>query len=313
MPNSRDEFDSPWKQILEDYFSDFMAFFFPSIHQDIDWNSGYEFLDTELQKVVRDAELGKRFADKLVKVWKISGDELWVFTHIEIQQSREANFAERMFTYNYRLRDRHGKSIASLAVLTDDQQSWRPQEFQTEIWGCKTRFRFPMVKLIDYEQQWSSLEQSSNPFATVVMAHLKTMETRDNATDRKDWKLNISQQLYSKGLKRQDVLNLFQFIDWVMTLPTNLAVEFQSDLEKFERERQMQYVTDIERRALKKGRIEGALEAISLGLELKFGPASLRLIPAISQIQDLTILKAIQDGLREDKTLEEIKTIYENE
>ena len=313
MPNSRDEFDSPWKQILEDYFSDFMAFFFPSIHQDIDWNSGYEFLDTELQKVVRDAELGKRFADKLVKVWKISGDELWVFTHIEIQQSREANFAERMFTYNYRLRDRHGKSIASLAVLTDDQQSWRPQEFQTEIWGCKTRFRFPMVKLIDYKQQWSSLEQSSNPFATVVMAHLKTMETRDNATDRKDWKLNISQQLYSKGLKRQDVLNLFQFIDWVMTLPTNLAVEFQSDLEKFERERQMQYVTDIERRALKKGRIEGALEAISLGLELKFGPASLRLIPAISQIQDLTILKAIQDGLREDKTLEEIKTIYENE
>ena len=41
------------------------------------------------RKVVRDAELGKRFADKLVKVWKISGDELWVFTHIEIQQSRE--------------------------------------------------------------------------------------------------------------------------------------------------------------------------------------------------------------------------------
>lgn len=266
MTNSRNDFDSPWKQILEDYFADFMAFFFPSIHQDIDWSSGYEFLDTELQKVVRDAELGKRFADKLIKVWKISGDELWVFTHIEIQQSRETEFSERMFTYNYRLRDRYGKSIASLAVLTDENPSWRPQEFQTEIWGCETRFRFPMVKLIDYEQQWKSLEQNSNPFATVVMAHLKTMETRDNATDRKDWKLTLSKQLYQKGLERQDVLNLFQFIDWVMALPDDLDIEFQNALEDFERENQMQYVTGIERRALKQGRIE----AISLGLELKF-------------------------------------------
>ena len=52
MANRRDEFDSPWKKVLEDYFSDFMAFFFPNIHQDIDWDSGYEFLDTELQKAI---------------------------------------------------------------------------------------------------------------------------------------------------------------------------------------------------------------------------------------------------------------------
>jgi hypothetical protein len=34
----------------------------------IDWNRGYSFLDKELQKVVRDARLGRRLADKLVRV-----------------------------------------------------------------------------------------------------------------------------------------------------------------------------------------------------------------------------------------------------
>ena len=30
------DFDSPWKEILERYFADFLAFFFPMAHIDID-------------------------------------------------------------------------------------------------------------------------------------------------------------------------------------------------------------------------------------------------------------------------------------
>ncbi len=31
------EFDSPWKEALEKYFEEFILFFFPYIHADIDW------------------------------------------------------------------------------------------------------------------------------------------------------------------------------------------------------------------------------------------------------------------------------------
>ena len=62
------DYDSPWKEMLEGYFEEFMAFFFPEIAADIEWELGYQFLDKELQQVVRDAELGRRVADKLVKV-----------------------------------------------------------------------------------------------------------------------------------------------------------------------------------------------------------------------------------------------------
>jgi hypothetical protein len=86
MTELRDQFDSPWKEILEVYFEDFLLFFFPQIHAEIDWSRGYDFLDQELAQVVRDAELGKRLADKLVKVWKLTGEETWVLVHIEIQR-----------------------------------------------------------------------------------------------------------------------------------------------------------------------------------------------------------------------------------
>ncbi len=55
MTEKRDEYDSPWKQLLERFFPEFMAFFFPDAHGEIDWEAGYEFLDKELARVVRDA------------------------------------------------------------------------------------------------------------------------------------------------------------------------------------------------------------------------------------------------------------------
>ncbi|WP_248277923.1 hypothetical protein [Brasilonema sp. UFV-L1] len=49
MSNPQTEFDSPWKDILQRYFEDFMRFFFPEVHGEIDWLRGFEFLDKELQ------------------------------------------------------------------------------------------------------------------------------------------------------------------------------------------------------------------------------------------------------------------------
>ena len=61
------DYDSPWKDILEAYFREFVKFFFPVVHDGIDWSRKYEFLDKEFQKIVQDAETGRRLADKLVK------------------------------------------------------------------------------------------------------------------------------------------------------------------------------------------------------------------------------------------------------
>jgi hypothetical protein len=79
------DYDSPWKEALDVYFESFMELCFPAIHNDINWLKGYESLDVELKEVIRDAEIGNRLADKLVKVWLTSGQEVVMLVHVEIQ------------------------------------------------------------------------------------------------------------------------------------------------------------------------------------------------------------------------------------
>ncbi|BAZ08926.1 hypothetical protein NIES4071_07320 [Calothrix sp. NIES-4071] len=49
IKNPPTKYDSPWKDILEIYFKDFMELFFRAAHDQIDWTKKIEFLDKELK------------------------------------------------------------------------------------------------------------------------------------------------------------------------------------------------------------------------------------------------------------------------
>ena len=76
MTELQADYDSPWKDALEFYFEDFLTFFFQGVHGLIDWSKTPIPLDKELQQVVREAESGKRFTDKLFQVWLLDGIEV---------------------------------------------------------------------------------------------------------------------------------------------------------------------------------------------------------------------------------------------
>jgi hypothetical protein len=272
MSDATDNYDSPWKEALEHFFPDFLAFFFPDAYADIDWRRGYQFLDKELKQAVRDAELGRRYADVLAQVWRLGGQEAWVLVHVEVQGQPQAEFAERMYVYNYRLYDKHHKQVASLAMLADEQAGWRPSEFGYELWGCRAGLDFPSVKLLDYQQRWSELEASPNPFATVVMAHLKAQETRRDPAERQGWKLWLTRRLYKLGYDRQRVLDLFGFIDWVLQLPEPQALDFWRQVQEIEEEKRMQYITSVERIGIQQG--------VQQGVQLGQADLLLRLLSA---------------------------------
>jgi hypothetical protein len=249
------DYDSPWKSVIELYFQDFLRFFFPAIEADIDWSKPIVFLDKELPKVVRDAETPKRYADKLVQVYRLNGEKALVICHIEVQGQWEGNFEARMYSYNYRLRDRYNCPVVSLAILADDSKKWRPNRFHDELWGCSTDFKFPIVKLVDYKKDWAVLEASRNPFAVVVMAHLKTKETHNKPEERKTWRYHLTTMLYDQGYSEQAILELHSFLDWLMDLPEELEKQFQIELKAFEEARQMKYVSTIERWAKRDERL----------------------------------------------------------
>ena len=190
------DYDSPWREALDLYFEPFLAFFFPQAHADIDWTRGHETLETELQQVIREAALGRQRADKLVKVWLRDGQEAWILVHVEVQSQEETEFPRRMFTYNTRIFDLYNRTVVSFAVLGDDRANWRPDRFGYGRWGCEVGIRFPVVKLLDYAADVPGLEADPNPFAAVVLAHLKTRETRQDPEARCVWKIRLIKGLY---------------------------------------------------------------------------------------------------------------------
>jgi hypothetical protein len=299
------DYDSPWKEALDAYFEPFLALFFPNVHRQIDWSRGYESLDKEFQQVVREAEVGRRYVDKLVKVWTKEGVECWVLIHVEVQTARESKFAQRMYVYNYRVFDRYNRPVASLAVLADDEPNWRPSEFRNSLFGCEAGIRFPAVKLLDFAAHETMLEASANPFAQVVLAHLKARQTHGDPAGRYAWKVRLVRNLYERGFSAKDVRDLFRVIDWLMELPPPLVEAFRQDLDQIQQERRMPYVTSIERLALRKGLCEG-IEAF---LRSRFGEVGLQLMPAIRELYEEETLRAILKALETGASLDDVRRL----
>ena len=227
-------FDNSWKEILEFFFEPSMAFLFPEAHAEIDWSKGFQFLDQEFRQALEEAKLKKRFVDKLVRAWLKQGKEVWVLIHIEVQSQRKKNFAHRMFLYNTLIYQRHNRPVATLVVLGDKYPNWKPDVFGYNLFGNKMLFQFSTVKLLDYKSRWDLLEKSTNLFAIVVMAHLKTLETYGKAADRAQWKFEICRLMLKKGFSKEIIHRLFIFIEMIMVLPDEIEREFQKQIYSYE-------------------------------------------------------------------------------
>jgi hypothetical protein len=96
--SARADNDGAWKHILSAHLKDFVEFFWPEAYQAIDWTRPYELLEQELMAIGVNEEIGKRYIDKLFKVHLLNGQEQWLLLHIEIQNTKDETFPERMFT-----------------------------------------------------------------------------------------------------------------------------------------------------------------------------------------------------------------------
>ncbi len=288
-------YDETWKEAIGDYFESFLIFFYPEIHQQIDWQKTPISLDKELEQITASAETEKRYADKLYKVWLLNGQEIWILIHIEIQSQYDKEFPLRMFIYNYRAFDLYHQPVISLAILGDETKSWRPNSYQYGLGKSQLKLDFSIVKLLDYSEE--ELLESNNIFAIVVMAHLKTKATTSNLTAREQWKWTLTRLLYEKGYNRKQIVDLYKVIDLMMSLSQDLQLSFEQKLTKYQEERKMPLLSNIERRAWEKGEQKGAKETCQQNiidlLKARFNTLPESLITTIKNFDDLAFLKQL--------------------
>jgi hypothetical protein len=100
-----------------------------------------------------------------------------------------------------------------------------------------------------------------------------------------------------------DGQSLLRFLDWLIRLPEGIQEEYHERIKNdVEVRTVMPYLMDIERIAIEKGRKEGReegreqgrreglIQALTLGLRLRFGEEGLKLLPDVQKITSSALL-----------------------
>ncbi|HEX7376978.1 MAG TPA: hypothetical protein VF278_07690 [Pirellulales bacterium] len=315
------DFDTAWKEALDLFFEPFMSFFFPDVHGDIDWVRGFVMLDKELQQAAPESERGRRVVDKLIKVWRSDGQDKWVMVHVEVQSQQDKDFGERMYVYNSRLFDHYNRRVVSFAILGDNRPAWRPDRFSYELWGTRVGIEFATVKLLDYAADEAALESHPNPFAVVVLAHLKAIEATRDANARRAAEVRLVKGLYERGFGAEQIRQLYRLIDGMMGLPSGLADQVWKEIREFEKEKSMPFITGAERVGRAEGRAEGLAEGLAKAkdalllsiealLDVRFSTQGLALMHEIRQIKDLDLLQLILKSVKQADTPETVRRLW---
>jgi hypothetical protein len=303
------EYDSPWKEVVDQQTRLAFGFLFPLVEQDTDWSEEVDSLDHELRKMAPAGPTGRRLADKLLKVKSLSGDDRYL--HFEVQAQPQGGFERRVYVYHYRGDDRFGLPVESLVVLADEDPGWRPTTYSVQLKYTRLTFEFKPVKLLDWAGRREELASHPNPMGLFVLAHLEAQRTRQDVEERAAAKLGLILKLLERKLDGEEMRHWYKYLDWFLDLPPELERQVWAKVGRHEQEGKMPFVTFAERygeeKGLRKGELKGLLAGLEAILEVKFKEEGLALMPALRQVEEPATLEAILNEARKAVSLEDVR------
>jgi len=227
-----------WKGILEDTFDDFLRFVFPDIDKYVDIQQGFEFLDKELSELFPEPHKGPntRFVDKLVKVCRRDGKKEWFLVHIEVQgdTKNKGQFPERMFQYYYRIFERYRIPLTAIAIFTAKDGDKIPDRYEYHFLGTHHIYQYNTYRITSPTEE--QLQNSSNPFAIVVLAAQKALLSgKIPEKELLEQKLLIAKLLLSKKeLTHQKVKSILSFLrDYIAFDDKETNCIFDKQIDEF--------------------------------------------------------------------------------
>jgi hypothetical protein len=140
-----------------------------------------------------------------------------------------------------------------------------------------------------------------------VLAHLRALQTKDNAQNRSRYKLELAKGLYGFGWTPENVKELLEVVGWLMQLLKELHQSFQEEMHAWEVEKNMPYITSFERHGIQKGLHQGLLKGIAAVLTAKFGKVDKRVLTKAQAIQSVEGLQALLDAIPGCTSIQEVR------
>ena len=255
--------DTLWKSILEEIFDDFLFFFFPDADKLFDLTKDFEYLDKELEQLFppEQNEYATRYVDKLVKVFTLTGSEQWILIHIEVQGYNDKHFAQRMFTYFYRIFDKYNKPITAFAIFTEENKQFKPNVFEQEFLGTRLRYEFNIYKVIDQSEE--ELSKSNNPFAQVILTVLAAIKSKGLEEEEVfNIKIELTRRLLSKNIPKNKIRAIMNFLRYYIHFENpEMNLKFDKEIDEITQNKKTMGIEEFlldraEKKGIEKGRIE---------------------------------------------------------
>ena len=159
--------DQFFKELIHEFFDEFLEAFFPDVHHHIDFSS----IKPLSEEVFTDLLKGKsRRADIVVEA-KLKGTDTLLIIHVEPQSYTETNFHERMFHYFSLLYNKYRKPILPIAVFSYDEKHDEQSEFTIGFpFFHVLTFNFLMLEL--RKLNWRDYIKSDNPAAAALLSKM---------------------------------------------------------------------------------------------------------------------------------------------
>jgi len=275
--------DRLFKELLSNFFPEFIELFFPDVSAYWDRNS-LEFLPQEMFSDITEGE--RKIVDLLVRAAFRNQDALFII-HTEHQSYTESDFNARMFRYFARLHEKYALPVYPIVIYSHDSpQRPEPNFYRVEFpsWTV-LEFNYKVIQL--NRLNWQDFVNQPNPVASALISKM-----RMDAQERPTVKLMSLQLLSTLGLNPAQVQLISGFIDTYLKLNAEEKAVFEEQLARIEPRQQeevMQIVTSWMEEGIQQGLQQGmqqeAATLVLRQLNRRFG----RVTPQLQErIQNLS-------------------------
>jgi hypothetical protein len=229
-PRKIDVFDQDyaWKDYISKDFFDCLAIIHPKLYADVDISVPPEFLEQEISNALRGKYKIKgkeKKTDKLVKMRLLTGEDYYIYVHLEVQDQLKDDFPERLFIYRSLISLRYAtQNITTIVLFTGKSPSVKHTIFQHECYDSVVLYHFNYFVIAD--QNVEELARKNSAFALAVLAAKYTIDTEGDEKRRVEFKLKITELANKNNFPLDKLKNLLSFVLDYMLLSTEMENEF---------------------------------------------------------------------------------------
>ena len=298
--------DQLFKELLQAFFKEFLELFYPAVAARLDF-SRLTFPDKEVFTDLPEGSL--RQLDLVAQAYTLEGEPELLLVHVEVQSSRDREFARRMFEYYALLRLRRRQPVFPIVVyLAPGTGGLVREQHEETLFGEEIlTFRYHCVGLPDLPaEQYREVE---NPLAPALSALMKP-----GGTGRAMQKALLLQRTLRQPVDEARKSLLVNIVETYLALDKKEQQEFRDLVEREPNLEVKEMLTIYEERGIAKGIEQGIEQGILKGkrdaalrlLRLKFGGVPDATASTVQSIETEGDLDGLIDRIMSAQSLDEL-------